>query len=127
MATKNAPARTEEKVAPVTKFTSVIVLPCQRGLPIGHILLTAIHGDSLAGTRTFDCKTEQELNEKLRELMRSSGENGYQVELLVAARVHYQTTLRQFSRDPLAAVEYCRSYAPQQRQQSAVTEDDLPF
>lgn len=111
-------------VETVEKYASVVVLPCQRGLPRGHILVVTVHGDTMAGAKEIPLDNEQDLNAKYAQILRWSIEEGYKLETLFAGRVHYRTTLRAFGRDPLAAVEFCRNYTP--RQQEQVT-GDLPF
>lgn len=124
----NVSSETVDTAVEVQKFASVVILPIQRGLPNGQILVCAIHGDTLAGTKQYQMASEQELNEKLNGIIRTSAETGYSLEIIVAARVHYRTTLRQFSRDPLSAVEYCRQFTVQrQDNQQAPGEDLLPF
>lgn len=116
----------EPTTTEVAKAATVVILPCQARLPQGHILIAAIHGDSLAGTKSYECRNEMELNAHLMDTIRVSTETGYSIEIIVAGRVHYKNTLRQFKRDPLSAVEFCREYSPRQQQQED-NGDDLPF
>ena len=111
------------------KTVSVVVLPPMRGLPEGHILVTAYHDQQNVGVRRYDFRLETELNAKLNSLLATARETGYVAEIIIGARVHYRTTLQQFQREPSMAVEYCRQFEPQMRNNNSsdAVDADLPF
>lgn len=112
----------------VKKTAFVVVLPPMSRLPRGHVLIAAVHGDTVAGVRDYEVTNEAQMAAKLLEVMSTSSANGYEVEILVSARVNYKNTVRTFKNDAMAEIEYVRNYqAPMQAQQQQEQEDDLPF
>ena len=126
-AVQSAQVVAESVVEPVVVQTAVvIVLPCQRGLPQGHVLIGAFRGEDLVGVRQYECNNEEEVNAQVMKAIATAQANGYVVELRIACRVHYRTTLNQFKRDPLAAIQFVREWKPQNQQQNEKNQD-MPF
>jgi hypothetical protein len=121
----SAPNPPAPAAAPVQQVACIIVLPCQRGLPVGHVLIGAFKGEDLVGCRQYECKTEDEVNAQVMKAIATAQANGYVAELHIACRVHYRTTINQWKRDPLSTIKYVREWKPQAQQ--AEQNSDMPF
>jgi len=124
---KTSTKTSTDAVETVKKTAFVVVLPPMNRLPRGHVLIAAVHGNAVAGVRDYEVTNEAQMATKLLEVLSTSRANGYEVEILVSARVNYKNTMRTFKNDAIAEIEYVRNYQAPMQAQKEQEQDDLPF
>lgn len=96
----------EETVVPAvaSKKLFVIMLPPQRGLPIGHLLRVATEGENVLWSKESPTSDTVSMNQEYNSIIETGKNKGYEVLHFISADVSYKKVMDIFPKEPLTAI-----------------------